>query len=486
MLSDSFLSEIREKFIANVCNIMQALPECLELSHSLDNFTLRNQTKHIMKKNADKGKSEGENSELHTRRKFSKNSEIEAHLSNHYEFRYNTVLGRTEYHSKNDAHFSKVARYEINTLRREIDNDIGIITSSDNLYSIIESSFSPRINPIQEYFKQLPLKDIGCNNRRSTDCRRNNDRSNDASSFSLKAIPELASCVVVHNHKKWLPYLTKWLVAVVANAMDDRECRNHTCLVLTGEQGKFKTTFLDLLCPPALHGYSYTGKIYPQEKDTFTYIGQNLIVNIDDQLKALNKRDENELKNLITCPMVKYRMPYDKNVEEYSHLASFVASVNGNDFLTDPTGSRRFLPFEVLSIDIERAKSISMDSVYTEAKALLNAGFRYWFDDDEITELYREIEDFQVQTAETELLLRCFEKPTDDNPRCSYMTTTEILTYLGIYTRQPLTSKRMGEALKRAGFEKVSKRRDGGSPIYVYKIRKILPCSLLDSCSSLI
>ena len=63
------------------------------------------------------------------------------------------------------------------------------------------------------------------------------------------------------------------------------------------------------------------------------------------------------------------------------------------------------------------------------------------------------------------------------------MTTTEILTYLGIYPRQPLTSKRMGEALKRVGFEKVSKRRDGGCPAYVYKIRKILPCSLLDSYS---
>lgn len=421
-----------------------------------------------MKTSADKGKSEGGNNMPRPRKASSKNSEIEAHLSTHYEFRYNTVLGRTEYRSKANSDFTKVGRYEINTLRRELDNDIGIATSSDNLYSIIESSFSPRINPIQEYFKNLPSVDIGNN-----------------SSFSLKAIPELASCVAVSNSDKWLQYLTKWIVAVVANAMDDRECCNHTCLVLTGEQGKFKTTFLDLLCPPTLHGYSYTGKIYPQEKDTLTYIGQNLIVNIDDQLKALNKRDENELKNLITCPMVKYRMPYDKYVEEHPHLASFVASVNGNDFLTDPTGSRRFLPFEVLSIDIERAKAISMDSVYAEAKALLNAGFRYWFDDEEIAELYKESEDFQVQTAEMELLLRCFEKPTDDNPRCSYMTITEILTYLGIYTRQSLTSKRMGEALKRAGFEKVSKRRDGGSPIYVYKIRKILPCPLLDSCSGL-
>ena len=419
-----------------------------------------------MKKNADKSKSEGGNNMPKRKKTSSKNGEIEIYLSSRYEFRYNTVLGRTEYRSKNDAHFSKVGRYEINTLRREIDNDIGIITSSENLYSIIESSFSPRINPIQEYFKGLPLVDVSS-----------------SSPFSLKAIPDLASCVVVRNSDKWLPYLTKWLVAVVANAMDDCECCNHTCLVLTGEQGKFKTTFLDLLCPPALYGYSYTGKIYPQEKDTLTYIGQNLIVNIDDQLKALNKRDENELKNLITCPMVKYRMPYDKYVEEHPHLASFVASVNGNDFLTDPTGSRRFLPFEVLSIDIERAKAISMNNVYAEAKALLKSGFRYWFDDDEIAELYRESEDFQVQTAEMELLLRCFEKPTEDESY-SLMTTTEILTYLGIYTHQPLVAKRMGEALKKAGYIKVSKRRNGGSPIYVYKIRKILPCPLLQTCSS--
>ncbi len=456
---------------------MQEVSECLEVTHSHPNFTLGNQFKEIMKREADAGNINDKRN--HNRRgSSSKNAEIEAYLSMHYEFRYNTVLGRTEYHSKSNSDFVKVGRYEINTLRREIDNDIGIVTSSDNLYSIIESSFSPRVNPIQEYFKGLPLIDIGDD----SSCGGCNG-SIVLSSFSLKAIPDLASCVVVRNSKKWLPYLTKWLVAVVANAMDDRECRNHTCLVLTGEQGKFKTTFLDLLCPPALHGYSYTGKIYPQEKDTLTYIGQNLIVNIDDQLKALNKRDENELKNLITCPMVKYRMPYDKYVEEHPHLASFVASVNGNDFLTDPTGSRRFLPFEVLSIDINRAKAISMDSVYAEAKALLKSGFHYWFDDDEIAELYRESEDFQVQTAEMELLLRCFEKPTEDE-NYLLMTTTEILTYLGIYTHQPLLAKRMGEALKKAGYIKVSKRRNGGNPIYVYKIRKILPCPLIQTCSS--
>ena len=449
---------------------MQAHRECLAIKIIFLNFTFRNHFRTIMKKCADNSNIRTEDKPKHSRQT-SKNKEIESYFSTHYDFRFNTVLGRTEFSPQYANVYSKVSRYDINTFRRELDSEKGIITSADNLYSIIESSFSPRINPIQEYFKTLPTVD--------------------ASEVLYKieinqcAIANLASCVIVRNSEKWLPYLIKWLVAVVANAIDDRECRNHTCLVLTGEQGKFKTTFLDLLCPLALKGYSYTGKIYPQEKDTLTYIGQNLIVNIDDQLKALNKRDENELKNLITCPMVKYRMPYDKYVEEHPHLASFVASVNGNDFLTDPTGSRRFLPFEVLAIDIERAKEISMDAVYTEAKALLNAGFRYWFNDEEITELYKESEDFQVQTAEMELLLRCFEKPTEDNPHCTYMTTTEILAYLGVYTHQPLTLKRMGEALKRAGFEKVSKRREGSSPVYVYKIRKILPCPLLNSCSSL-
>ena len=89
-----------------------------------------------MKKNADKGNSVGENNTPKQRKTSSKNGEIETYLSSYYEFRYNTILGRTEYRGKENAHFSKVGRYEINTLRRELDNDVGIITSSDNLYSI--------------------------------------------------------------------------------------------------------------------------------------------------------------------------------------------------------------------------------------------------------------------------------------------------------------------------------------------------------------
>ena len=140
-----------------------------------------------MKKNADKGNSVGENNTPKQRKTSSKNGEIETYLSSRYEFRYNTVLGRTEYRRMNSSDFTKVGRYEINTLRRELDNDVGIITSSDNLYSIIESSFSPRVNPIQEYFKRLPLLDVSS-----------------SSPFSLKAIPHLASFVASVNDNDFL------------------------------------------------------------------------------------------------------------------------------------------------------------------------------------------------------------------------------------------------------------------------------------------
>ena len=142
-------------------------------------------------------------------------------------------------------------------------------------------------------------------------------------------------------------------------------------------------------------------------------------------------------------------MPYDKYVEEHPPFGEFRSIGERQRFFDRPDRKQTLLPFEVLAIDIERAKAISMDAVYTEAKALLKSGFRYWFNDDEIAELYRESEDFQVQTAEMELLLRCFEKPTEDNPHCTYMTTTEILAYLGIYTHQPLTLKRYGRSTQK-------------------------------------
>ena len=117
-----------------------------------------------------------------------------------------------------------------------------------------------------------------------------------------------------------------------------------------------------------------------------------------------------------------------------------------------------------------------MDAVYSEAQALLKSGFRYWFNDEEIIELHRNSEAFQVYTTEMELLLRYFTFPTEVEQATKrfYMTNSEIVGYLSAYTRQPLSPKRMGEALRKAGYTRECLRVNG-NPVYVYAVRKVYP-----------
>ena len=64
-----------------------------------------------------------------------------------------------------------------------------------------------------------------------------------------------------------------------------------------------------------------------------------------------------------------------------------MASVNESGFLTDATGSRRFLPVNAQHIDISAAQGLDIDQVWAEAHALFRQGYRYWFNAAEI-ELY--------------------------------------------------------------------------------------------------
>ncbi|MGL4519380.1 MAG: VapE domain-containing protein [Phocaeicola sp.] len=382
--------------------------------------------------------------------KQSKNERIEAFLRERYEFRFNTVKSRTEFRYDKRSRFTSVTKIDLNSIRRELDR-VGMNTSTDNIRAILESDFSERVNPVHQYFEQLPRMQ------------------------GTQAIERLASTVTVQNPTHWVEYLTKWLVGVAANALNDDACQNHVCLVLTGEQGAFKTSWLNRICPKSLKTYLFTGKIDPQNKDVLTLIAECLFINIDDQLKALNKRDENELKNLITTPAVKYRRPYDVYIEDYPHLASFMASVNGNDFLTDPTGSRRFLPFEVVMIDNAASKAINMDEVYSEVMFLLESDFRYWFNDEEIQELHRQSSAFHVQTIEYEMLVQGFEPLTELTSDDCFMTTMQIMSYLKLQTTLTFSEKRMGEALRKAGFVRISKRVTPKSSVYGWLVRKITP-----------
>jgi len=244
------------------------------------------------------------------------------------------------------------------------------ITTND---SVNHEDSTGKNDPIKEYFRGLPDWD---------------DEDH---------ISKLCSTIKTKNDQLFYKYFRKWIIGVVANALKDDSFKNHLCLVITGEQGKFKTSWLENLCPAALRThYLYTGKIQPQNKDVLTLLAEYLFINIDDQLRQLNEIDETKLKNLITMNYVKYRKPYEKNMTEYPRLASFMASENGNDFRTDISVGGRFLTFEAMEIKIDEAQSLDMDLVYSMAFHLYKSGERYWFSDEEITELHEKFASNQI------------------------------------------------------------------------------------------
>ena len=375
--------------------------------------------------------------------------EIEMYIQTVMETRFNVIKQKPEYRYFDSDEFEPVNKYFVNSLNRQI-AALGIKTSVNKLNEILFSDFSPEVNPVSDFFTNMDEYNIAVHG---------------------DAIAQLADSVEVVNKDKWYEYLKKWLVACVANALIEHRCANHTMLVLTGSQGKFKTTWLDNLCPPGLETYHFSGKINVENKDTQTLLAECFLINVDDQLKQMNKKDENEIKNMITVNNVKYRRPYDVFIQEYPHLASFCGSVNGNEFLTDPTGSRRFLPFEVKEISLEKMKAVDMYNVWNQAYSLYKSGMRYWFTSDEVDELNRTNELFQVVSMEEQFLLQYFESPVNRQEAAHDMQPAEILSYLQNFSRTNLRMKTLGEAMQKHGYEKWRKTIRGVQ-LNVYSVIK--------------
>ena len=120
-------------------------------------------------------------------------------------------------------------------------------------------------------------------------------------------------------------------------------------LVLIGGQNDGKTTWLNNLCPAEFNPqYRFCSNLQdPKGKDTMSLLVNMFLVNVDDQLGSINRKDADAIKNLITMPRVTIRLPYNKFADDLPHRASLVGSLNYASFLTDKTGNRRFLPFEI-------------------------------------------------------------------------------------------------------------------------------------------
>ena len=252
----------------------------------------------------------------------------------------------------------------------------------------------------------------------------------------------------------WRVCFKKWFVAMVASWMKD-EVVNHTVLVLVGRQGIFKTTWLDNLMPPELRAYSSKLPLSGQiSKDDRLRLCENGLLNIDE-LDAICGREMNIVKSLLTSTDVNERAAYGRLKERRVRLASFCASTNKREFLTDVTGNRRWLPFEVESIQNPFHTIIPYELLYAQAKALVEEGyFAYWFDMEEMEVLEAHNEEFRAQENEEELLKVYFAVPASDSMNSKFLTTAEISEKLisAGNIKRPMPLSRLGMILGQHGF----------------------------------
>ena len=275
-----------------------------------------------------------------------------------------------------------------------------------------------------------------------------------ASQVKVKPSGEEAKGDKARGEELWRACFKKWFVAMVASWMKD-EVVNHTVLVLVGRQGIFKTTWLDNLIPPELRAYSSKLPLSGQiSKDDRLRLCENGMLNIDE-LDAMCGREMNIVKSLLTSTDVNERAAYGRLKERRVRLASFCASTNKREFLTDITGNRRWLPFEVESIQNPFHTIIPYERLYAQAKALVEEGmFSYWFDMEEMEVLEAHNEEFRAQENEEELLKVYFAVPASDSMNSKFLTTAEISEKLisAGNIKRPMSLSRLGMILGQHGF----------------------------------
>ena len=255
----------------------------------------------------------------------------------------------------------------------------------------------------------------------------------------------------------WRVCFKKWFVAMVASWMRD-EVVNHQVLVLIGRQGIYKTTWLEHLIPPHLR--AYTCKLANStdlNKDERMRIAEFGLISLDE-IDSMNNRELNQLKSIITATDINERAAYAYTKERRIRLASFCASGNRRDFLTDITGNRRWLPFEVESILNPFHTILPYEQLYAQAWALAQDPlFSYWFDLDEIEVLEEHNQHFRDESNEEQLLPILFDVPAEG--KGEFMTTAQISERLVTYgnIKKPMALGRLGVLMGSMGYRSVTR-----------------------------
>ena len=353
---------------------------------------------------------------------------------------------------KGGEYWREMTKHDINSIVCHCAQEYDANITSREVMTALQSDLIPDVHPLREYVLS---------------CGEWTEEQPDwidwvAQQVTVKPLGDEAKGDKARGEGLWRGCFKKWFVAMVASWMKD-EVVNHQVLVLIGKQGIFKTTWLEHLIPPHLRAYACKlANSNDLNKDERLRIAEFGLISLDE-IDSMNNRELNQLKSVITATDVNERAAYAYTKERRVRLASFCASGNRRDFLTDITGNRRWLPFEVESIQNPFYTLLPYERMYAQAWALAQDPlFSYWFDLDEIEVLEEHNQHFRDESNEEQLLPILFDVPAEG--KGEFMTTAQISERLVTYgnIKKPMALSRLGMVLGTAGY-KATKRKIGNT-----------------------
>ena len=385
--------------------------------------------------------------------------EMEEFINGYMKFRMNMLTHQIETQLIADAYTDRpeASACHWQRLTDHIENSLwcamqhhGMAVNLNELHTLLGSDFVKEYHPLKEYLDGLPPWDgetdyIGRlaamgHVKESPHSPLQQDKSRERNDLSETPV-------------RFADILKRWMVSMIAAALNETVV-NQVILTLIGRQGSYKTSFMQHILPPVLSEY-YTTKSNSSRmtKDDLFTMTENLVINLEE-IDTMPPSELNQLKAMVTQRYVDERRAYGRNKVHLPHVASFVATGNNLQFLTDDTGNRRWLPFEVEDIDSPWEADIPYEGIYSQTYALYqDVNFRYWFTDKEIQQLRGHVQQFEVPRPEYELILTYYRKPVGLE-RGVYTTSSQIIGRFG-NTSLRLSLQKVGRAMRELGFRQV-------------------------------
>lgn len=142
--------------------------------------------------------------------------------------------------------------------------------------------------------------------------------------------------------------IRKMLVAAVNRVMNPG-CKFDLVLTLVGEQGTKKSTFIKKL---GKEWYSDTFMTV-QGKEALEQIQGAWLIEMAE-LSGLRKAEVESVKHFISKQEDMFRPAYARAAETFPRQCVFFGTTNKKDFLTDPSGNRRFMPVDVIKSNVKK------------------------------------------------------------------------------------------------------------------------------------